>query len=105
MAISQRVPSTCVIRSGAKRTSAAPTAVAQSIARRLDFVNVSSSRSVRSFTAQTAGYSVLVTMSSTRVAYCEMLLASPIAPTPTRPMACLPTSAGTCPMTMTISAE
>src|SRR3954471_7009271 len=73
-----------------------PTGTPQSSARRLDFENDSSSASRRSLTAQIAGYSALVTTSSTRAAYSEMLLARLIAPTATTPSERCATRIGTC---------
>ena len=52
---------------------------------RLDFTNDSRSRSSRSWTAQIAGYRVLLTKSSTRVVNAVMFAASATAPTPASP--------------------
>ena len=73
------------MRSPANRLAPTPKGTAHISDRRLVLTKLSNSRSVRSRTAQIAGYSVPETIASTRSENCEMLAASATAPAAASP--------------------
>jgi len=95
-----RSPSAWVTRSSANRARPTPNGAPHISEIRLDFTKTSNSVSGRSFTAAIAGYSVWVTIWSTRSEYWTIDEASVIAPTPASPSFASPAS--TVPWEMTI---
>ena len=82
----QRSPNTKCTRSGANSATPSPNGTPHIRASRFDLTNASSSSSLRCLTAQTAGYSVWVTIESTPRENWVSELARPIAPAAARLM-------------------